>query len=101
MSCIGKTNDLKRSFEHDLIFFLANQKAFLRGAAVDRLGDKKKRNKVSRNDSAFLFLFHHLVGSPLSSPEGSLCVVGRLWRREKKIAIFSGIPRGSIFGGGS
>lgn len=100
MSCIGKTNDLKRSFNHDLIF-LANQKAFFRGAAVDRLGDKKKRNKVSRNDSAFWFLFHHLVGSPLSSPERSLCVVGRLWKREKKIAIFSGIPRESIFGGGS
>lgn len=101
MSCIGKTNDLKRSFKHDLIF-LANQKAFFRGAAVDRLGDKKKkRNKVSRNDSAFWFLFHHLVGSPLSSPERPLCVVGRLWRRKKKIAIFNRIPRGSIFGGDS
>lgn len=47
--------------------------------------ETRKINKVSGNDS----MFHRLVGSPLSSPERHLCVVGRLSEEgEKKIAIF-------------
>lgn len=73
MSCIGKTNDLKRSFKHDLIF-LANQKAFFRGAAVDRLGDKKKKEtKLAGMTPHFGFYFTILLVA-LSPPLRGLFV---------------------------